>query len=117
MAEIKKRVINTTKSIKEVKTDEKLQSEQLKKAKGISKSPRKKFKCSSIYAGLYPRGFITTYQGIIIELVFDNREVELPEVIINFIENKIQEKADKVAYKDARFKEKKQDKLGEFQAE
>lgn len=117
MAEIKKRVINTTKSIKEVKTDDKLQSEQLKKAQGISKSPRKQFKCSSIYAGFYPNGFITTYQGIIVELIFDNRVVELPEVIIDFIERKIQDKADKVAYKNDRFKTKKQDKLGEFQAE
>lgn len=111
------KVINTTKSIKERKTDATLQSEQFKKAQGISKGPRKKFKCSSIYAPLYPNGFLSTYQGIVIELYFDNSEVELPEVIIDYIESKMQEKADREAYKLNRFNSKKQDKIGEYQAE
>ena len=111
------RVVNTTESIKEKKTDAQLQSESFKKAKGISASKRKPFKCSSIYASLYPDGFVSTYQGIVIELYFDNSVVELPEVVINYIEKKLQEKADKEAEKLNRFKMKKQEKIGEYEAE
>lgn len=108
-------VINTTESIKKSgKTDNQLQSEQLKKAQGISKSPRKKFKCSSIYAQLYPDGFISTYQGIVINLIFDNSVVELPEPIYYYVKNKMQRKADLEAYKAYKFKNKKQEKIGEF---
>ena len=111
------KVINTMASLKERKTDAQLQAEQFKKAKGISQGPRKKFKCSSVYASLYPNGFISTYQGVIIELYFDNSEVELPEVVIDYVKNKIDKKADKEAEKLNRFKTKKQDKIGEYQAE
>ena len=110
------RVINTTESINQVKADTQLQAENFKKAQGISKGPRKKFKCSSIYATLYPDGFISTYQGIVIQLVFDNREVELPEVIIKYVEEKIQKKADAEAARLHRFETKKQEKLGDYSA-
>ena len=110
-------ILNTTQSIKENKTDNQLQSEQLKKAKGISKCPRKKFKCSSVYAALYPDGYTTTYQGVIISLVFDNSTVELPEPIVKYVEDRLQRKADKEADKLNRFKTKKQYKLGDYQAE
>lgn len=110
------KVINTTDSIKEQKVDTKLQAENFKKAQGISKGPRKKFKCSSIYATLYPDGFISTYQGILINLIFDNREVELPSVVIQYIEDKIQKKADAEAAKLHRFETKKQENLGNYSA-
>ena len=110
------RVINTTESINQVKADTKLQAENFKKAQGISKGPRKKFKCSSIYATLYPDGFISTYQGILINLIFDNREVELPAVVIKYIEDKIQKKADAEAAKLHRFETKKQENLGNYSA-
>lgn len=110
------KVINTTDSIKEQKVDTKLQAENFKKAQGISKGPRKKFKCSSIYATLYPDGFISTYQGILINLIFDNREVELPAVVIKYIEDKIQKKADAEAAKLHRFETKKQENLGNYSA-
>lgn len=109
-------IINTTKSIKNSeKTDNQLQSEQLKNATNLSKSPRKPFKCSSVYAPLYPDGFVSTYQGIIINLIFDNSTIELPEPIFNYVEKKIQEKADKEAEKLNRFTTKKQDKIGEYE--
>ena len=110
------RVLNTTESVKAVKADTQLQAENFKKAQSISKGPRKKFKCSSIYATLYPDGLITTYQGIIIQLIFDNRKVELPEVVINYIQDKIQKKADVEAAKLHRFETRKQENLGNYSA-
>lgn len=110
------RVLNTTESVKVTKTDTQIQAENLKKAKGISKGPRKKFKCSSVYAPLFPDGLITTYQGLIINLPFDNREVELPEVAIKYIEEKIQHKADTEAKKLNQYNLKKQTNLGSYSA-
>ena len=116
VTENKERVINTMDSVNKAKADTQLQAENFKKAQSISKGPRKKFKCSSIYATLYPDGLITTYQGIIIQLIFDNREVELPEVIINYIQDKIQKKADVEAAKLHRFETRKQENLGNYSA-
>lgn len=110
------KVKDTSSSVKEVKADTQLQAEALKKAQGISKGPRNKFKCSSIYATLYPDGLITTYQGIIVELVFDNRVVELPEVVIDYIEEKIQAKADIEAQKLNQYNKKEQTNLGSYSA-
>lgn len=111
-------VVNTSKSIKNnVKSDKELQKEQMKQAQRIIKSPRKKFKCSSVYAAMFPNGYTTTYQGVIINLIFDNRVLEFPEPIIEFIEAKLQHKADKEAAKYNRFKMKKQEKLGEYEVE
>ena len=110
------RVLNTTESVKAVKADTQLQAENLKKAKGISKGPRKKFKCSSVYAPLYPDGLITTYQCLIVQLIFDNRELELPEVVIKYIEDKIQHKADTEAKKLNQYISKKQENLGSYSA-
>lgn len=107
---------NTLESIKKPATDEQLQREELKKATSIVKSPRKKFKASSVYAALYPDGLITTYQGITINLVFDNTVWEFPEEIIEYLEDKIQKKADKEAEKLNRFNTKKQDLIGEYTA-
>lgn len=112
----KNEVINTSESVKEIKADQQLQAENFKKAQSISKSPRKKFKCSSIYATLYPDGFISTYQGIIIQINFDNSEIELPEPIIKYVEDKIQRKADTEAAKLNRFEVKKQEKIGDYSA-
>ena len=116
VTENKERVINTMDSVNKAKADTQLQAENFKKAQSISKGPRKKFKCSSIYATLYPDGLITTYQGIIIQLIFDNREVELPEVAINYIQDKIQKKADVEAAKLHRFETRKQENLGNYSA-
>lgn len=116
VTENKERIINTMDSVNQAKADTQLQAENFKKAQSISKGPRKKFKCSSIYATLYPDGLITTYQGIIIHLIFDNREVELPEVVIKYIQDKIQKKADVEAAKLHRFETKKQENLGNYSA-
>lgn len=106
--------INTLASINKPATDEKLQREELKKATSLVKSPRRKFKASSVYASLYPDGLITTYQGIVINLVFDNTVWEFPECIVDYLEDKIQKKADREAAKLNQFNAKKQEKIGEF---
>lgn len=111
------RVVNTMESIKNNKSDVQLQAEAFKKAKGISDGPREKFKCSSIYATLYPEGLVSTYQGIIIDLKFDNSEVELPKVVIDYIKDKIQKKADIEAAKLQQYTAKKQENLGSFTAD
>lgn len=103
--------INNLETVKEQKTDVQLQSEQFKAAKNISQGKRSKFKCSTMYAPLYPNGFLSTYQGLIINLIFDNREVELPDVIIDYIKDKIQQKADKEAIKTYRFENQVTDKI------
>ena len=106
-------VINTTeKKKKSGKTDNQLQAEQLRKAQNISKGPTKKFKCSSIYAPLYPDGFVSTYQGVIINLIFDNRTVELPESICNYVMRTIQRKADKEADRLNRYIKQSRENLG-----
>lgn len=111
-------VINTTTSVKNNgKSDAQLKKEQFKRAKAISLGPRKKFKCSSIYAAYYPDGFISTYQGIPITLVFDNRIIELPETIIKYVEDKISKKADVEAEKLNNFVVKKQEKIGSIDVE
>lgn len=106
--------VNTTASIRKPATDEQLQKEEFKKASSIVGGTKKKFKCSSVYAPLYPDGFTTTYQGIVINLIFDNRVVEMSEAIVDFVEDKIQKKADKEAAKLNQFQVKKQDLIGEF---
>lgn len=108
--------VNTLNSINKPATDEKLQKEELKKASSLVKGSRKKFKASSVYASLYPDGLITTYQGIVINLIFDNTVWEFPECIVNYLEDKIQKKADKEAAKLNQFNTKKQDLIGEFTA-
>lgn len=106
-------VINTMDSIKKSgKPDNQLQAEQLKKAQKISDGPRKKFKCSSYFAPLYPDGFVSTYQGIIITLVFDNSTVELPEAICNYVMRTIQKKADKEADRLNRYIKQSRQNLG-----
>ena len=106
-------VINTTASIKKSgKTDNQLQAEQLRKAQNISKGPTKNFKCSSIYAPLYPDGFVSTYQGVIINLIFDNRTVELPESVCNYVMRTIQRKADKEADRLNRYIKQSRENLG-----
>ena len=106
-------VVNTLDSIKKSgKPDNQLQAEQLRKAQKISDGPRKKFKCSSYFAPLYPDGFISTYQGIIINLIFDNSTVELPEAICKYVERTIQRKADKEADRLNRYIKQSRQNLG-----
>lgn len=108
--------VNTLDSIKKPATDEQLQREELKKASSLVKAPRKKFKASSVYASIYPDGLTTTYQGITINLIFDNTVWEFPECIVDFLEEKIQRKADKEAQKLNQFNTKKQTLIGEYTA-
>lgn len=111
-------VINTTESIKKAgKSDNQLQSEQLKRARGIAGCPTKKFKCSSIYAALYPDGFVSSYQTIPIYLVFDNRTIELPEPVYNYVTRKLQKKADDEADKLNRYRTMARENLGTRQAD
>lgn len=109
-------VINTMDSINKPASDAKLQKDALDKAKSIAKAPRKEFKCSSIYASLYPEGMVTTYQGVIINLIFDNRVLNLPEPVIEYIEERIQRKADREAKKQYQFDNKIQEHIGDFTA-
>lgn len=106
--------LNTLDSVNIPSIDRKVQQEDLKKASKIVKGKKVKFKCSSVYATLYPDGFISTYQGIIINLIFDNRTVELSEAVANYVERKIQEKADKEAERVYKFRSKKQKFRGDF---
>ena len=108
--------VNTTNSINKPATDEQLQREEMKRATSLVKSPRKKFKASTAYAALYPDGLITTYQGIVINIIFDNTVWEFPECIVDYLEEKIQKKADKEAAKLNQFNTKKQDLIGEYTA-
>lgn len=113
-------VINTMDSIFKPSnaSDAQLDSARLKENKEMVKKNRGKFVCSKVYAPLYPDGFRSTYQGIIIELVFDGRTVELPESCIKYVNAKIAEKAEKTADRLNRFTNPKgaQEKIGDFQA-
>lgn len=108
--------VNTLNSIKKPATDEQLQKEELKKISSIVKSPRKKFKASTAYAGLYPDGLTTTYQGMTINIIFDNTVWEFPEGIVAYLEDKIQRKADREAEKLNQFNTKRQDFIGAYTA-
>lgn len=108
--------VNTLESINKPATDEKLQREEIKKATSLVNGPKKKFKASTAFATLYPDGLTTTYQGIVINIIFDNTVWEFPECIVNYLEEKIQKKADKEAEKLNQFNTKKQDLIGEFTA-
>lgn len=111
-------VVNTTTSVKNNgKSEAQIQKAMLNTMQNTSLGPKKKFKCSSIYAAYYPDGFISTYQLRPIYLVFDNSVVELPEKIVEFVEQKIQNKADREAEKAYRFKTKKQEKLDSIEVE
>jgi hypothetical protein len=110
---VKEDIINTLGSIKEPAIDKKLQQKELNKALKITKGKKVKFECSSVYATLYPEGFVSTFQGVIINLIFDNRTVELSEAVANYVKAKIKEKADKEAAKLNQFKVKKQNFRGE----
>lgn len=106
--------VNTLDSIKQPATDVQLQNEEFKKASSIAKGPRKKFKASTAYAGLYPDGLTTTFQGITINIIFDNTVWNFPECITDFLEEKIQRKADKEAEKLNRFNRKQMDLIDEI---
>lgn len=112
-------VINTKESIFKAsnKSNEELNRERFQTGQLISKTNRKKFTCSKVYAPLFPNGFISTYQGIVIELVFDGSTVELPECVIDYVEKKIATKAEKTADRLNRFTNptRTQEKIGEYQ--
>lgn len=108
--------INTLESINKPATDEKLQREEMKKASSIVKGKRKKFKASTAFASLYPDGLTTSYQGIPINILFNNTVWEFPEAIVDYLEDKIQKKADKEAEKLHQFNTKKQELIGEYDA-
>ena len=106
---------NTLDSInKKPVTDEQLQREVTKNASAIVKGPRKKFKASTAYASLYPDGLTTTYQGVVINLIFDNTVWDFPECIADYLEDKIQKKADLEAAKLNQFNTKSMQNIGEF---
>ncbi len=108
--------LNTTASIASEgrKSDMQLSVDNLKNMQSISKEKRVTFECSYAYAALYPQGFVTTYQGIPVYLVFDGRKVELPEAIAKFVKRKIEAKAKAEAEKRRRNIEKPLDNLGRY---
>jgi hypothetical protein len=105
---------NTTKSVfKDSKaSDADLSVKAMQENKALVKEKRIPFKCDVAYNALYPNGFESTCQGIHIFLVFDNRTVELPEFIVNYVKAKIEKKALSTLDKKARNASKKQEYLG-----
>ena len=105
---------NTTKSVfKDSKaSDAELSVKAIQENKALVKEKRIPFKCDVAYNALYPNGFESTCQGIHIFLVFDNRTVELPEFIVNYVKAKIEKKALSTLDKKARNASKKQEYLG-----
>lgn len=108
--------LNTTASIAKEgrKSDMQLSVDNLKNMQSISKEKRVTFTCDYAYAALYPQGFVTTYQGIPVYLVFDGRKVELPEAIAKFVKRKIEAKAKAEAEKRRRNIEQPLDNLGRY---
>ena len=108
--------VNTTASIANSGrvSDMKLANDNLKNMQKISKSKRVKFTCDYAYAALYPNGFVTTYQGMPVYLIFDGRTVELPEAIAKFVKSKIETKAKSEAEKRRRVAEQPLDNLGRY---
>jgi hypothetical protein len=111
--------VNTTGDIfKDSKAkDADLSAKAMATNKALVKHKRVKFKCSAVYAALYPNGFESTCQGIHIYLIFDGREVTLPEFIAKYVQNKIEKKAMAMLDKKTRNATKKQDYLGMNYAE
>jgi hypothetical protein len=105
---------NTTKSVfKDSKaSDADLSVKAMQENKALVNEKRVPFKCDVAYNALYPNGFESTCQGIHIFLVFDNRTVELPEFIVNYVKAKIEKKALSTLDKKARNASKKQEYLG-----
>lgn len=109
-------VINTSSSIfkKSNKTDLQLKNEAYATMVGIAKSKKVKFECKKVYAPLFPDGLITTYQLIPITLYFNGETVELPEAIVKYVEKIIDNKAEKMATRLAKFENPKQDFIGSY---
>lgn len=105
---------NTTKTVfKDSKiSDAELSAKSMKENAKLVNIKRIPFKCDIAYAALYPNGFESSCQGIPIYLIFDGREVELPEFIANFVKGKIEKKAMSLVDKKIRNTSKKQDYLG-----
>ena len=105
---------NTTKSVFKDSnaSDADLSVKAMQENKALVKEKRIPFKCDVAYNALYPNGFESTCQGIHIFLVFDNRTVELPEFIVNYVKAKIEKKALSTLDKKARNASKKQEYLG-----
>lgn len=105
---------NTTKTIfKDSKiSDAELSAKSLKENANLVKIKRVPFKCDIAYAALYPNGFESTCQGIHIFLIFDGREVELPDFIATYVKGKIEKKALSIVDKKVRNSTKKQEYLG-----
>ena len=83
-----------TSVFKDSKTpDRVLDNKSLEEKVAITKQKRVPFKCEVAYNALYPNGFESTYQGVQINLIFDGRTVELPECIVQFVQEKIEKKA------------------------
>lgn len=108
--------VNTTTSVfKDTKkTDAELSVKQLNESKRLVKNKRVKFECDVALNALYPNGFVTTFQGIPVYLIFDGRTVELPEAIVNFVKEKIKAKAASEAEKRKRVAEQPLDYLGKY---
>lgn len=106
--------INTTETIfkDSKKTDAELAAKALKDHEAISKSGKVKFKCSPVYAALYPNGFESTFQGRHVGLIFDGRTLELSKPVADFVKMKLEKKALAEVNKKVRNQTKKQEYLG-----
>ena len=105
---------NTTKTVfKDSRaTDAELAAKAMKENRELVKEKRVKFKCEPVYHSLYPNGFDSMCQGIHVLLIFDGREVELPEFIVEFVKRKLDKKVMSTFDKKTRNTTKKQDYLG-----
>ena len=92
--------------------DAELSAKAMATNKALVKHKRVKFKCSAVYAALYPNGFESTCQVIHIYLIFDGREVTLPKFIADYVQKKIERKAEAMLERKTRNATKKQDYLG-----
>lgn len=106
--------VNTTETIfkDSKKTDAELAAKALKDNKAISKEGKVEFKCSPVYAALYPHGFESTFQGRHVYLIFDGRTVELTKPVADFVQMKLEKKALAEVNKRVRNQTKKQEYLG-----
>lgn len=107
-------VKNTTDSIfkDSKKSDAELSTESIKKNSKLVNIKRVPYECKIEYAALYPNGFESTCQGVYVYLIFDGRTVELPEFLVNYVDEKIRNKALSIVDKKSRFATKKQEYLG-----
>lgn len=99
---------------KNTKTQAELKKESTEGAKKIVSGERVEWKPSKAYAMIYPDGFTTTYNTIIINLIFDGRTYNFTQDMIDFLEDKLERSAEFEQDKLRRFKSSLDEVLGKI---